>query len=246
MTKYFTNNFSVINLHKKPSVKSEIVTQMIFGESFLILKKTSRWLKIKIKEDGYRGYVQNKNFSKFLKPSHKVSILKAKVYKLPNKRKKLNIIPFGSKIKVLEKKNKFLKFSKGWINQNNVKLISHVEKNLFKRINIFKNIKYKWGGKSFKGIDCSALIQIFLNFNNKFCPRDTKDQVKYFKKNIKLKNIKKNDIIYWKGHVALAISNKKLIHAYGPVKKTVVMGINQTIKKIEQTAKLKVIGIKRV
>jgi len=246
MNKYLTNNLSVVNLFKKPSKKSEIVTQMIFGESFLILKKTSRWLKIKIKEDGYRGYVQNKNFSKFLKPSHKVSILKAKVYKLPNKRKKLNIIPFGSKIKVLEKKNKFLKFSKGWINQNDVKLISHVEKNLFKRINIFKNIKYKWGGKSFKGIDCSALIQIFLNFNNKFCPRDTKDQVKYFKKNIKLKNIKKNDIIYWKGHVALAISNKKLIHAYGPVKKTVVMGINQTIKKIEQTAKLKVIGIKRV
>ena len=246
MTKYLTNNISVVNLYKKPSNKSEIVTQMIFGESFSIFKKTSRWLKIKIKEDGYRGYVQNKDFSKFLKPSHKVSILKAKVYKLPNKRKKLNIIPFGSKIKVLEKKNKFLKFSKGWINQNNVKLISHVEKNLFKRINIFKNIKYKWGGKSFKGIDCSALIQIFLNFNNKFCPRDTKDQVKYFKKNIKLKNIKKNDIIYWKGHVALAISNKKLIHAYGPVKKTVVMGINQTIKKIEQTAKLKVIGIKRV
>ena len=246
MNKYLTNNLPVVNLFKKPSKKSEIVTQMIFGESFLILKKTSRWLKIKIKEDGYKGYVQNKNFSKFLKPSHKVSILKAKVYKLPNKRKKLNIIPFGSKIKVLEKKNKFLKFSKGWINQNNVKLISHVEKNLFKRINIFKNIKYKWGGKSFKGIDCSALIQIFFNFNNKFCPRDTKDQVKYFKKNIKLKNIKKNDIIYWKGHVALAISNKKLIHAYGPVKKTVVMGINQTIKKIEQTAKLKVIGIKRV
>ena len=246
MTKYLTNNLSVINLFKKPSKKSEIVTQMIFGESFSILKKTSRWLKIKIKEDGYRGYVQNKNFSKFLKPSHKVSILKAKVYKLPNKRKKLNIITFGSKIKVLEKKNKFLKFSKGWINQNDVKLISYVEKNPFKKINIFKNIKYKWGGKSFKGIDCSALIQIFLNFNNKFCPRDAKDQVKYFKKNIKFKNIKKNDIIYWKGHVALAISNKKLIHAYGPLKKTVVMGINQTIKKIEQTAKLKVIGIKRV
>ena len=90
MNKYLTNNLPVVNLFKKPSKKSEIVTQMIFGESFLILKKTSRWLKIKIKEDGYKGYVQNKNFSKFLKPSHKVSILKAKVYKLPNKRKKLN------------------------------------------------------------------------------------------------------------------------------------------------------------
>ena len=33
MTKYLTNNFSVINLHKKPSIKSEIVTQMIYGDS---------------------------------------------------------------------------------------------------------------------------------------------------------------------------------------------------------------------
>ena len=83
------------------------------------------------------------------------------------------------------------------------------------------------------------MIQIFLNFNNKFCPRDAKDQVKYFKKNVKLKNIKKNDIIYWKGHVALAFSNKKLIHAYGPMKKTVIMGINQTIKRNRKNSKIK-------
>ena len=127
-----------------------------------------------------------------------------------------------------------------------MKPISFKEKNPFRKISIFKNIKYKWGGKSFKGIDCSALIQVFLNFSNRLCPRDTKDQVKFFKKKIKLKNIKKNDIIYWRGHVALALSNKKLIHAYGPMKKTVVMGINQTIKRIEQTANLKVIGIRRL
>ena len=46
--------------------------------------------------------------------------------------------------------------------------------------------------------------------------------------------------------MALALSNKKLIHAYGPMKKTVVMGIKQTIKRIEDSAKLKVIGIKRL
>ena len=87
---------------------------------------------------------------------------------------------------------------------------------------------------------------MFLNFNNKFCPRDAKDQVRYFKRNVKLQDIKKNDIIYWKGHVAVAISNKKLIHAYGPMKKTVVMGIEQTINRIRKTANLKVIGIKRL
>ena len=231
MTKYLTNNFAVINLHKRPSSKSEIVTQMIYGDSFSISKKTRKWLKVKIKEDNYKGYVQNKNFSNFLQPTHKINILKAKVYKFPSKRKKTNEISFGSKIKVIDNKTRFFRFSKGWISKNDVKPISYKEKDPFRRISIFKNIKYKWGGKSFKGIDCSALIQLFLNFNNKFCPRDAKDQVKYFKKNIKLKNIKKNDIIYWKGHVALALSKTKLIHAYGPMKKTLIMGIDQTIKK---------------
>ena len=246
MTKYFTNNSIIKNLYKRSSTKSEIVTQMIYGESFSILKKSRKWLKIKITEDGYIGFIKNSKFPKFLKPSHKINVLKSKVFKFPNKKKKINEITFGSRIKVIENKNKFLKFSKGWISKYDVKPIFYKETDPFRKISIFKDIKYKWGGKSFKGIDCSALIQIFLNFNNRFCPRDTKDQVKFFKKNVKLNKIKKNDIIYWKGHVALALSNKKLIHAYGPMKRTVVMGISQTIKKIEQTAKLKVIGIKRL
>ena len=246
MTKFFTNTYPVINLYKKSSVKSELVTQMIYGDSFRILKKTYKWLKIKIKEDNYIGFVHNKYYKTYIKPTHKINILKAKVYKFPNKRKKINIISYGSKIRVIAKKSKFLKFEKGWIDQNEAKLISFKEKNPFKKIHIFKNIKYKWGGKSFRGIDCSALVQVFLNFNNRYCPRDAKDQVKFFKKNVKLKSIKKNDVIFWKGHVAIALSKKKLIHAYGPMKKTVIMGINQTIKRIDRTAKLKVIGIKRL
>ena len=246
MSKYLTSNFIVTNLYKKPSVKSEIVTQMIYGDSFSIIKRSRKWLKIKIKEDGYSGFIKNRKFPKFLKPTHKINVLKSKIFNIPSKKNKINEISFGSKIKVIENKKNFLKFSKGWIDKNDVKPITYKEKNPFRKITLFKNIRYKWGGKSFKGVDCSALIQIFLNFNNRFCPRDAKDQVKFFKKNIKLKKIKKNDLIYWKGHVAIALSNKKLIHAYGPMKRTVVMGINETIKRIEQTAKLKVIGIKRL
>ena len=74
----------------------------------------------------------------------------------------------------------------------------------------------------------------------------TKENYEADKKNINLRKIKKNDILYWKGQVALALSGKKLIHAYGPMKKTVVMNINQTIKRIEKTASLKIIGIKRL
>ena len=246
MTKYFTNNFTVTSVYKKPTIKSEIVTQMIYGDSFSISKKSKKWLKIKIKEDGYIGYIKNRKFTEYFKPTHKVCILKSKVFRLPNKSKKIKELSFGSKIKVIDNKKKFLQFSNGWLNKKDVKPIAYKEKNLFRKISIFKNIRYKWGGKSFQGIDCSALIQIFLNFNNKFCPRDAKDQIRYFKKNVIFKNIKKNDIIFWKGHVALAVSKKNLIHAYGPMKKTVIMNINQTIRRIERTAKLKVIGIKRL
>ena len=246
MTKFFTNNFSIVNLYSKPSIKSKVVTQMIFGDRFSIIKKKSKWLKVKIKEDNYKGFIINRKFSTFIKPTHKIHILKAKIYKFSNKKKIINQLSFGSKIRVLGRKGKFYKFSNGWIDRINVKPIAYKENDLLKKIIIFKNIKYKWGGKSFKGIDCSALIQVCLNFNNRYCPRDTKDQIKYFKKDKKLKNIKKNDIIFWKGHVAAALSEKKLIHAYGPLKKTVIMGIDQTIKRINKTANLKVKKIKMI
>ena len=245
MTKYFTNNLPIINLYKKPSIKSEIVTQMLYGDSFSVSKKTQKWLKIRVKEDNYKGYIRIKNFSDYIKPTHKVNILKSKIYNFPSKRK-IDELSFGSKIKITNSKKNFCKFFKGWINKNDIKPISFKQKNPFKKITLFRNIKYKWGGKSFKGIDCSGLVQICLNFNNIFCPRDAKDQVKYFKRNINLRKIKKNDILYWKGHVAVALSKKQLIHAYGPLKKTVIMDIDDTIDRIKRTAKLNLGKIKRI
>ena len=133
MTKYYTNNFSIINLHRKASIKSEIVTQMIYGDSFSILKRSKKWLKIKIKEDGYNGFIKKRKFTKFSKPTHKVNILKSKVFKLPNKSRKIGELSFGSKIKVLENRKIFFKFSKGWINKNDVKPISFKEKTLLEK-----------------------------------------------------------------------------------------------------------------
>ena len=69
---------------------------------------------------------------------------------------------------------------------------------------------------------------------------------KYFKKRINIKNIKKNDIIFWKGHVAVALSKNKLIHAYGPLKKVVVMDIKKTINRIKRTADLEVTSVRRI
>ena len=131
------------------------------------------------------------------------------------------------------------------VKREDLKKNNFKHKNIFKDIKLFKNTRYLWGGKSYKGIDCSALVQVFFNHNNKYCPRDSKDQEKYFKKKVKLKNIRKNDMIFWKGHVAVALSRNKLIHAYGPMKKVVIMSIKKTIERIYKTANLKVTSIRR-
>ena len=247
MKNSYVNNLTITNLYKKKSLKSKIDTQLLYGENFRVIKKVSNWKKIRIERDGYTGFIKGRKFSYAIKANFKVSVLKAKLFSKPNIKKSLNkFLTYDSRLKVNEKKGKFAKFENYWIKKSDIKKINFKNKDLFKDIKIFKNIKYLWGGKSYKGIDCSALVQVCLNQNNRYCPRDSKDQEKYFKKKIQLKNIKKNDIIFWKGHVAVALSQKKLIHAYGPMKKVVIMNIDKTIQKIYKTARLKVTSIRRV
>ena len=237
----------VINVYKKNNIKSGVVTQLLYGDTFKKIKESGSWFKIKNDSDNYKGYIKKKNFPSNQKNTHKVYNMNANLYSKPSTKNKIKKkLSFGSKIKVVEKKSNFYKFDNLWIKKSDLKKINYKTKNTFKNIKKFINIKYRWGGKHFAGVDCSGLVQLFFNFNNKFCPRDAKDQIKYFKKKIELKNIRKNDLIFWKGHVALVISKSKLIHAYGPFKKVIIMPIKKTINKIYKTTNLKVIGIRRV
>ena len=237
----------VINVYKKNNVRSEVVTQILYGDTFKKIKKKGIWIKIKNDTDNYKGFIKKKKFTSNQKNTHKVYNLKANLYSKPNTKNKVRKqLSFGSKIKVMGEKNYFYKFDNLWIKKKDLKEINYKTKDVFKNIKKFINTKYKLGGKHFSGVDCSGLVQLFLNFNNKFCPRDTKDQIKYLKKKIQRKNVKKNDLFFWKGHVAIAISRKNLIHAYGPFKKVISMNIDTTIKRIKDTANLKLISIKRI
>ena len=241
------NNFPVLNVYKKKTKKSSVVTQLLYGDTFKKLAQYGSWIKIKNNSDNYKGYIIKKKFFSDHTNTHKISVLFSSIYKKPNNKSKINNkLGFGSRIKVVDKKNNFYKFDDFWIKKNGVKKIKFKNKNLFKNIDKFINVKYKWGGKHFTGVDCSGLIQLYLNFNNKHCPRDSKDQFKYFKKKIDLSKIKKNDLIFWKGHVAVATSRNRLIHAYGPLKKVISMPIKETITRIYKTANLKVTGIRRI
>ena len=241
---YFKGNFS--NIYKKPSKKSEVTSQIIYGEEFKILSKNKSWIKIKTLFDNYKGFIINSKYVEKFSPNYKVSSLKAKIYKKPGI-KTNSWLPLASKLSVLEQKKNYVQIEKSkWIKKIDIKKLNHKDKNYIKMFKKFLNVKYVWGGKTFKGIDCSALLQIFFSYNNSFYPRDTKDQIKYTKKNLKKRKFKKGDIIFWKGHVAMCLNSKQLIHAYGPEKKVVIMPIIETINIVERTAKLKVKKISRI
>ena len=231
----YYSTYPCINIYERPSTNSKISSQIIYGEKFKVLRKIKSFLKIRTSYDRYTGYIKNKKFIKKFKPTHKVKTLKTRIYKSNS------FLPFSSEIEIIKKKKNYVMFKKNkWIKQKDITHINKKEKNFSKIFKSYLNCKYKWGGKTHQGIDCSALIQLFYKFNKRFFPRDTIDQIRYKKGNRSKKRFKIGDIIYWKGHVAACISSKKLIHAYGPEKKVIIMPINETIKRIERTANLKV------
>ena len=99
------------------------------------------------------------------------------------------------------------------------------------------------GGKTYRGIDCSALIQSFYHYNNIFVQETQRIKLDFLKKFLNKKLMKAGMLIYWKGHVACTINNKKLIHAYGPKKSVLIMNTNKTINEIKIKSNLQVKGL---
>ena len=245
------NNFlnsSFANINSKPSSKSEILSQILYGEKFKILDKKKNWVKIKTSYDNYVGYIKKDKFYNKFYPKRKIFKIKTKIY-FKKKNKFLSskkYLYFASGVPVLNEYKNFIEFKKNyWIKKKDTKPISHKEKNFTKIIKLFLNSKYLWGGKTSDGIDCSALIQIYFYYNRIFFPRDTKDQVKFCKKKNSRINLKGN-IIFWKGHVGVCLTSSKFIHAYGPKKKVVIMPTKLTIDLIHKTANLVVKKISNI
>ena len=241
-------NYSVANIYSKASSNSEVSSQILYGEKFKILSKKKNWYKIKTSFDNYVGYIKKIKFNQNFKPTNKIYKLKSKIFKKVKK----SFLPtndflyFASGISVKNKNKNFIEFEKNkWIKINDTKKINHHESNFIKILKLFVGCRYLWGGKTSKGIDCSALIQIYFYYNRIFFPRDSKDQIKFCKRK-KNKGLSKGDIIFWRGHVGMCLNRTKFIHAYGPKKKVLIMPTSHTIKIIQKTAKLVVKKISNI
>ena len=150
------------NIYKKPNAFSEVTSQILYGEKFKIISKNKNWIKIKVSFDNYTGYIKNKYYTKDHQPTHKIFTLKANIYN-KQKNKTKYFLPFASRISIIQENKNFIEFEKNkWIKKNDIKKINHIEKDYLKILKLFLKTKYVWGGKTYKGIDCSAILQLFF------------------------------------------------------------------------------------
>ena len=125
MKNNFYNKNPYINLYEKPSYKSKVSSQVLYGEKFKILSKKKGWLKIKTAFDKYVGYTKKKKYSAKFLPTHKISVLKVNIFSFPknsNKYKLKKNLPFASKIEILKKYKNFIMFEKNkWLYLKDIK-----------------------------------------------------------------------------------------------------------------------------
>lgn len=231
---WFQVGGKMTNLWADESCKS-LDRQLIYGERFLVLETRLGLAFGQAERDGYVGYVCAVDLVDASVASHGVCVRATHLYPEANlKTVPVMSLSFGSLLNVVRENGDFLETDTGvFIFKPHVRELSVPVHDAAGFAEMFVGTPYLWGGNSCDGIDCSGLVQAALLNSGVACPGDSDLQQNSVGEPIG-GNVaaERGDLMFWKGHVAMALDSDRLVHATAHSMSVVVEEIQTVVDRI--------------
>ncbi|WP_193140426.1 MULTISPECIES: C40 family peptidase [unclassified Meridianimarinicoccus] len=209
--------------------------QLLYGEAVQPLAEADGHILVRRVADGYRGAMRPEDLSQPVEPTHQVITLATHLYAAPDfKAPDVASLSFGARLTLTGTEGSF-----GQTHEGLYVPMVHVAKAHLRFSDpasiaeLFLGTPYLWGGNSRLGLDCSGLVQVACLACGLSCPGDSGEQARTAGQAVAdAEPLQRNDLLFWKGHVALAVSDDRLIHANAHHMSVVYESAEEAVRRI--------------
>lgn len=222
-------------LRAAPSHDAMQLTEALRGERALILEFNDEgWAWGQLVADHYVGWIPAAALaSTGAEPSHTVTALRTFAFAEANiKSRVLDALPLGSLLHVTRIEPPFALGPAGFVPAQHVAPLDTHQSDHVAVAERFLGAPYLWGGKTGLGIDCSGLVQVALTACGIACPRDSDMQEAAMGNPVSRDELRRGDLIFWKGHVAILRDDVTLIHANAHHMAVTIEPVAEAIERI--------------
>jgi cell wall-associated NlpC family hydrolase len=221
-------------IRRAPDALTEQWDQLLFGETFAVLETADGWAWGQAARDGYVGHVSLADLARgAAEPTHRVSALRAYAFSQPDiKSAPAGLYSLNALVRVEAEEGRFAKASgSGWFVAEQLAPIGIFEDDPAAVAERFLGTPYQWGGRESLGLDCSGLVQQAFYACGLHCPRDS-DLQSALGEAVSPDALRRNDLVFWRGHVGLMLDSERLLHANARQMQTAIEPVAEAIARI--------------
>ncbi len=231
-------------LRAKPDSSAPIDTQLMFGETVRVFDTANGYSLVKADRDRYVGWLEEGTIShKICEPTHLVCVPRTFFYpepdlKLPHK----GMRSMGSAVRVVDQVEKrgtryaLLETGEAVV-ERHVRLVGHHADDYVAVAEQLIHTPYLWAGTTAFGIDCSGFVKLAMLMCGKLVLRDSDMQAATLGDEIDpgktYENLRRGDLVFWRGHVAIVRDENSLIHANGHTMNVAIEPLDEAFSRIE-------------